>query len=195
MTARPTAATGPSAGGMAHRLTSLATPYAVALALFAAALATILAALAYEHIGGYQPCPLCLMQRDPYYFGIPIALVAAAAARIGAPRWFTATAFAAFAGLMGYGTVLAAYHSGVEWGWWEGPSLCAAAGSPGDAAAMLGALRGGAVMPSCTDAVWRFLGLSFAGWNVPISLALTAGGLYGLARSWGWPYGSSSVSQ
>lgn len=182
---------------MTQRPTAAATPYATALILFGAALATILAALAFEHLGGYQPCPLCLLQRDPYYAGIPVALAAAAGTRLGAPRWLNALAFAAFAGLMGYGTVLAVYHSGVEWGWWEGPSLCAAAaGSPGDAASMLGMLQGGAVMPSCTEAVWRFLGPSFAGWNALISAALTAGGLYGLARSWKpWAYGSSSVSQ
>ncbi|HEX2256277.1 MAG TPA: disulfide bond formation protein B [Afifellaceae bacterium] len=184
MTERLTNATASSGRARRQRPTAAGTPSAIALAVSGVALATILAALAFEHVGGYQPCPLCLMQRDPYYFGVPIALGAAAAAYFGAPRWLVAVAFAAFAGLMGYGTVLAAYHSGVEWGWWEGPSLCAAATAPGDAASMLGSLRGGDVMPSCTKAVWRFLGLSFAGWNALISTALTAGALYGLARSW-----------
>lgn len=179
---------------MTRPLTAAATPYVTALILVGAALATILTALAFEHVGGYQPCALCLLQRNPYYAAIPIALAAAAGTRLGAPRWFSAVMFAAFAGLMGYGAVLAVYHSGVEWGWWEGPTLCAAAGgSPADSAAMLNALQGGAVGPSCTDAVWRLLGLSFAGWNALISLALMAGGLYGLARV--WRYGSSSVSQ
>jgi len=194
MSARPTDATASSRGPLRERLTAAATPFAIAMALSVAALATILAALAFEHLGGYQPCPLCLMQRDPYYAGIPLALLAAAAARLGAPRWLTALAFAAYAGLMAYGTGLAIYHSGVEWGWWEGPSLCAAAGgTPTDAGAMMQALQGGVTPPSCTEAVWRFLGLSFAGWNALISAALTVGGLYGLVRS--WRYGSSSVSQ
>ena len=34
--------------------------------------ATVGGALAFEHIGGYIPCALCLMQRTPYYWGIPI---------------------------------------------------------------------------------------------------------------------------
>jgi disulfide bond formation protein DsbB len=176
-------------GPMTDRLSAAATPYRTAIALLGLALATSLAALAFEHIGGYQPCALCLLQRDPYYAAIPVALAALAGTRLGAPRWFNALMFAAFAGLMGYGLVLAVYHSGVEWGWWEGPSACAAAaGTPADSVAMLNALQGGAVGPSCTEAVWRLLGLSFAGWNALISLALMAGGLYGLARSWGWAY-------
>ena len=57
---------------------------------------------------------------------------------------------------------------------------------------------------SCTEAAWRFLGLSLAGWNVLISLALAA--LAALAAGNGLspgrkgsgqpkPYGSSSLSQ
>jgi disulfide bond formation protein DsbB len=45
----------------------------------------------------------------------------------------------------------------------------------------------------CDDAPWRFLGLSLAGYNVLISLALAAIAAWGVARS--GAYGSSSVSQ
>ncbi|PZN12832.1 MAG: disulfide bond formation protein B, partial [Proteobacteria bacterium] len=41
-----------------------------AAALFVAA-AIILAALGFEYIGGYRPCPLCLQQRYAYYAGRP----------------------------------------------------------------------------------------------------------------------------
>jgi len=41
-------------------------------------------ALAFEHIGGYIPCALCLQQRTPYYVGIPVALLALLSA---AMRW------------------------------------------------------------------------------------------------------------
>ena len=37
------------------------------------ALAVVLGALAFEHLGGYAPCPLCLEQRWPYYLGVPLA--------------------------------------------------------------------------------------------------------------------------
>jgi disulfide bond formation protein DsbB len=171
-----------------------ATPLAIAIAALAASLATVSAALAFEHVGGYQPCPLCLLQRHPYYAGVPLALGLVAALQLGAPRALSAALFAGFAVLMTYSTGLAFYHSGVEWAWWEGPAMCEAAGvAPSDATAMLGSLRGGTVVPSCTDAVWRFLGLSFAGWNALISAGLAAAGLFGLARL--YRYGSSTVSQ
>ena len=47
--------------------------------------ATIASALAFEHIGGYVPCALCLEQRVPYYWGIPIAAIAAIASLMVLP--------------------------------------------------------------------------------------------------------------
>jgi disulfide bond formation protein DsbB len=143
-----------------------------ALAMLAVASATILAALAFEHIGGYQPCALCLMQRTPYYVGIPVAAAAAVAAWMRAPRAALALLFAAFAALMLYGAGLGAYHAGVEWGVFEGPAACAPSVGVGSAADMLSQL--GEHAPSCTEATWRFLGLSFAGWNVVVSALLVA---------------------
>ena len=70
---------------------------------------------------------------------------------------------------------LGAYHSGVEWGLWLGPSDCgggaaSGAGNMGDFLSQLQTTR----VVSCTEAAWRFMGLSLAGWNVLISLALAA---------------------
>jgi disulfide bond formation protein DsbB len=48
--------------------------------VFIVALATILAAWAFQLVGGYVPCKLCLEERIPYYVGVPVALVALAAA-------------------------------------------------------------------------------------------------------------------
>jgi hypothetical protein len=76
---------------------------------------------------------------------------------------------------------LATYHAGVEWGFWEGPAACAPSVGVNNAADMLNQLTMHA--PSCTDATWRLLGLSFAGWNTLISALLAGLGLLGLARS------------
>jgi disulfide bond formation protein DsbB len=38
--------------------------------------------------------------------------------------------------------------------------------------------------PSCTEAMWRFLGLSFAGWNVLVSALLAALGLHAAGAAW-----------
>ena len=142
----------------------------VAPPLSPAGAATKRGALVFEHVFGYVPCKLCLTQRNPYYIAIPLGLVAAFLpprwARIG--LWLLALTFVVSAGL-------GAYHSGVEWGFWPGPSDCgggsgASAGNVGD---FLNQLQNTRVV-SCTDAAWRFLGLSLAGWNVLISLGLAA---------------------
>ncbi len=148
-------------------------PLWLAATIFAVAAATILGALGFEHIGGYQPCALCLMQRTPYYVGIPIAVAAGIAAFAGAPRQLTAVLFGIFAALMLYNAGLGAYHSGVEWKLWEGPASCAPSVGVNSAADMLNQLQN-THAPSCTEATWRFMGLSFAGWNVLISAALAA---------------------
>ena len=139
--------------------------------ILAAAVATIAGALAFEHLWGLRPCPLCLQQRWPYYAAMPVALATALAPRPGLVR--TGLALLALIFLVSAG--LGAYHSGVEWGWWQGPSDCAgvpaaAPGSVGDFLNQLGATR----VVSCTEAAWRFLGLSLAGWNAVISLGLAA---------------------
>jgi disulfide bond formation protein DsbB len=78
---------------------------------------------------------------------------------------------------------LGIYHSGVEWGFFAGPNDCggapgAAAGSVGDFLKELETTR----VVSCTEAAWRFAGLSLAGWNAVISLGLVALALWPLMR-------------
>jgi disulfide bond formation protein DsbB len=148
-------------------------PRNAALAVLVVAAATIAGALYFEHVLGYLPCPLCLDQRIPYYVGMPVAAAAALAAYFGSRR------------LAGLGLVLLAliflisvglgvYHAGVEWHFWPGPASCAAAGGPSatmpDFLNRLNQVR----VVSCTDAAWRLFGISLAGWNVLISLALAA---------------------
>jgi disulfide bond formation protein DsbB len=152
-----------------------------ALMFLALAAATILGALGFEHIGGYQPCALCLMQRTPYYLGIPLAVVALAALSMKAPRLLVLVLFAGLAALAIYNAGLGAYHSGVEWRFWDGPASCSGTGDVGGGN-ILGRLQT-ETAPSCTDAVWRFAGLSFAGWNVIVSLVLAGLALTGFAKA------------
>jgi disulfide bond formation protein DsbB len=143
-----------------------------------AALATISAAWGFELLGGYVPCPLCLQQRWPYYIGIPFAALAwwlAANDRPGAARLL----LGAFAVAMLIGAGLGVYHSGVEWRWWPGPDTCAIGGGLSGGLPNLETAR----VIACDEAQWRFLGLSFAGWNVVISLALAAIAGLGLRKA------------
>ena len=171
-------------------------PLWLALTILLIAAATILGALGFEHIGGYQPCALCLMQRTPYYVGVPLAAATALAAWRGGSRTVLTVLFALLGALMLYSLGLAVYHAGVEWRFWEGPDSCAPSVSVGSAADMLNQLET-TTAPSCTDAVWRFLGLSFAGWNVLVSALLAGLGFYAaaLSRRRGNPQGSRTASQ
>jgi disulfide bond formation protein DsbB len=133
---------------------------------------TVGGALAFQHIGGYIPCALCLLQRDPYYYGIPVGILAVGASAFGLPAWITRALLIVVGLMMLVGAGLAVYHSGVEWAFWEGPASCGGgAGVTTNAGNLLGDLN--AVHgPSCTEAALRVLGLSFAGWNVIASLLL-----------------------
>ena len=88
--------------------------------------------------------------------------------------------------LMLYNAGLGAYHAGVEWGFWEGPASCAPSVGVGSAADMLDQLQN-AHAPSCTEATWRFLGLSFAGWNVrDLGAARRPRRCSARVRAWRW---------
>lgn len=141
-----------------------------ALAVAFGAAATVGGALVFEHVFGYVPCKLCLIQRNPYYIGIPLGLLAALL-----PARYTRAGLSLLALVFLVSAGLGAYHSGVEWGFVAGPSDCgggsgAGAGNVGDFLNQLQTTR----VVSCTEAAWRFLGLSLAGWNLLISLALAA---------------------
>ncbi|RIA55984.1 disulfide bond formation protein B [Dichotomicrobium thermohalophilum] len=151
-----------------------------ALGVLALAGATILAALAYEHIGGYVPCELCYRQRWAYYIGIPAALVAALFVRSRPALAAGALAVVGMAFLLNTG--LGIHHAGVEWGWWPGPAGCSGGVQVStDTGALIESLRNGQTV-RCDEPAFRFLGLSFAGWNAVISLGLAVLAGLGLQR-------------
>jgi disulfide bond formation protein DsbB len=138
---------------------------------------TVGTALAFQHIGGYIPCKLCLDQRIPYYVGVPLMGLALLSSAMVWQAWLTRGLLLAGGLLMTYGLYLGVYHAGVEWALWPGPTDCAVVAPSVDTGGegVLDALNQ-VVPPSCDKAAGRFLGLSFAGWNVVASflLALTA---------------------
>jgi disulfide bond formation protein DsbB len=139
--------------------------------------ATILTALAFEHLGGYAPCPLCLEERYAYYFAVPAGAAAILFARgqaTGIARILLVLIALAFLANMAVGI----YHAGVEWKWWPGPTECTGAFE-------LKWGEGGIVdtpVVRCDEASWRFLGLSFAGWNAVVSAFLAGVAGYGATR-------------
>jgi len=150
-------------------------PAAAALTVFVIALATLLGAWYFQFVLGYPPCPLCLQQRIPYYIVIPLSLVLAIAARMQAPRWLVAAGFLAILAATLCGAALGTYHAGVEWGFWPGPADCSGPlADLNSGGSMLDQLQSPLHVVRCDQAAWRFLGISLAGYNVLISLAMAA---------------------
>ena len=134
---------------------------------FILGLATILGALGSQFIGGLQPCELCLEQRLPYYWGLPLlALVLVLWNRLPLPVWYLAMAIVA--ALFAWGTYLGGFHSGVEWGFWPGPTACTGVGND-LSMDMLNDLQ---PVIGCDVVQFRFLGISLAGYNALISGAI-----------------------
>lgn len=134
-------------------------------------LGTIATAWGYQLIGGYVPCQLCLEQREPYYAGLPLAVIGLVLIMTGRTR-LAAAALLVVAVIFAYGTGLGIYQAGAEWQFWAGPNDCGGGASmPQSAANMLQALQTTRIV-SCTEASWRMLGLSFAGWNAVASAGM-----------------------
>lgn len=160
-----------TASGFTERMSSR--PMSTAgFAIAALAALTLAGAWFFELVLKLEPCPLCLDQRVPYYLAIPLGIL------VGILR----NERPARVGLVILGIVLlvgagyGVYHAGIEWGFWEGPAACAGGAVSAPAGDILSSLKNTQRVVSCSEAAWRFLGLSLAGYNV-----LIAGGLAVLA--------------
>ncbi|MEM7720601.1 MAG: disulfide bond formation protein B [Pseudomonadota bacterium] len=147
--------------------------------LFAAfgSLALLVGAFLFQALG-YAPCKLCLWQRWPHGAAIAMGVLVLAMG----PLVLLALAGAASA-LTTAGIGL--YHTGVERGWWEGPTSCSGGGNA------LEGLTGDDLLSldrpndivMCDEVAWAFAGLSMASWNAVISLAFAALWLTALQRA------------
>jgi disulfide bond formation protein DsbB len=129
-------------------------------------LAVLMGAYAFQHLGGMAPCKLCLWQRWPHAAAIAIGLIIVFTGE-GKLAWFGAIAAFSTA-LIGF------YHVGVEQGWWEGPTSCTAGGVSNLSAQELMDQILAAPLVRCDDIAWQLAGISMAGWNALLSLALMA---------------------
>jgi disulfide bond formation protein DsbB len=134
---------------------------------------TILGAWLFQYGFGLNPCPLCLEQRYAYYFAVPLAAMLALGDQAGASRKVMVAGFLAIAAGMLWNAGLGVYHSGVEWKWWAGPQECTGALGDLGSGNLAERIRSISVV-RCDEAAWRFLGLSLAGYNALISIALAA---------------------
>lgn len=152
-------------------MSSLTRPTLQRLTLaFVVGLATILTAWGFQIFADLVPCPLCLLQRWPYYIGLPLLLVAMLLLMRSPSSLAGRTLVGLTAIVFLTGAGLGAFHAGVEWGWWPGPTTCAAgAALPEGAGNLMAQMQATRVVP-CDEAAWRLFGISMAGYNALISL-------------------------
>jgi len=112
---------------------------------------------------GLAPCEMCWWQRYPHFAAIPLAgaAVAARGTRLGEALVRLAALAILSSGLIG------AFHAGVEYGWWQGPTACSSASLGSDPLASIM----NAPLIRCDTAAWTLLGVSLAGFNFLISVA------------------------
>ena len=171
--------------------------FAASVLLLLGSLFAIASAWFFQWLG-YLPCMLCLMQRQPYYLGVPVLLIAILAETQRWARWTVMLPLAVMLVTFGWGGGVGAYQAGAEWKFWPGPDCTQLEGldvskSAGDLFANLNTTK----VPRCDEAQLRILGLSFAGWNVLISagLVLVAGvGIWGKWRNRPLPKGWGGVA-
>ncbi|WP_207479859.1 disulfide bond formation protein B [Arenibaculum pallidiluteum] len=143
-----------------------------ALVLILASAGLLLGAVFFQYVVGLAPCVLCIYQRWPH--GIVLALGLLALLAGGRERSRARGGLLALSGvvlLLGAG--IAVFHVGVEQRWWEGLASC----TGGTGATTVDALRAqilNAPVVRCDDIAWSLFGISMAGYNALISVALAA---------------------
>ena len=144
---------------------------------------TLSGAWFYQLVMDIRPCPLCLEQRYAYYLAVPLGLARAVATTPRAPQSVLLAGFAALLLAALANAWLGGYHAGVEWKFWEGPTDCSGPivnlGSAGNLLERLDTEK----VIRCDEVQWRFLGLSLAGYNVLISLAMAAIAVWGIVSA------------
>ena len=124
----------------------------------------LLGAWTFQYMAGLAPCSLCVWQRWPHGAAVALGLLA---------LFLPGRLLPLLAGLAALTSAgLGVYHTGVERGWWPGPSTC----SGGDIGALTPEQLLEQIMTAplvrCDDVAWQMLGLSMASWNAVISLGL-----------------------
>lgn len=126
----------------------------------------LLGALGFQYLGDMPPCKLCYWQRYGHV-GALIFGALALALPLGPVFWLAAAA-------AGSSAVIGAYHTGVERGWWEGPTSCTSQSIEGLSPDELLRQIMDAPMVRCDEVPWEMFGLSMASWNVLASAFIAA---------------------
>jgi disulfide bond formation protein DsbB len=137
----------------------------------------------FQYVLLIAPCPLCLEQRISYYVCVPLAVMLWLGAGHGASRKVLIAGFVVIAGVMLWNSGLSIYHAGVEYKFWQGPIDCSGPIDKfGSVTNMMNQLQRISLV-RCDEVAWSFLGISLAGYDVVLSLALAGVAAWGAKAS------------
>lgn len=151
----------------------ITTPSAASLTIILVSAAALAGAYFFEIVIKLQPCMLCLYQRVPHALLIVMGIVAFLLAQKNKPKQASfIIVLCAFVYLLE--TILAFYHAGVEQHWWvsylEACSNPMLSNNPAD---LLSEIEK-AESVRCDAVPWSLFGISMAGYNSLLSLAMFA---------------------
>ena len=135
-------------------------------------LTMILFALVSEHVFGFSPCSLCLLQRYPH---ILVSITSVWLIFFRTHNFFMYP-FNTLTMLLSI--ILASYHVGVEQSIFQGPQSCSSPSlslvSEISAEALLQDILNTPLV-KCNEVKWAFMSLSMATWNLILSIGLFIG--------------------
>ncbi|MDG1286109.1 MAG: disulfide bond formation protein B [Rickettsiales bacterium] len=140
--------------------------------------ASLIMALISQYGFELWPCDLCIIQRYPAAVAVAIAIMAEF---LGRPRFMLALFMLACL----VTADIALYHTGVEQGWWPGPTSCSGDGLSG-AVLSLEELKSeimGAPLIRCDKPAIEIMGITMASANVLFSGLLFMMAFMGLMKS------------
>ena len=127
--------------------------------------ALLMGAWFFQYGLGMAPCPMCLWQRWPHMVAVGL----------GAVLWLVPAPVLALLGALAAATSggIGVYHTGVERGWFPGPTACSGGGNLlGQSIDDILNLDQVARVVRCDEVPWEMLGLSMASWNAAFSFVL-----------------------
>ncbi len=157
-------------------------PRHLACAIAAVSAATLAMAYISQYGFGLQPCMLCLYQRIPYALNIVFGICALLAS-FRYPRLMMLLLMLSVLSFFA-GAAVAGFHVGVEQKWWQGIASCGGNVIPPHASVEdLRALLTQQRIVRCDTPAWTLLGISMAGYNFMLSLALVVITLFLVRRN------------
>lgn len=150
----------------------LSQPLAATLHITLIALFSLILAYIAEYGFALLPCELCLIQRIPFYVIVALGGIALFPSMHRHSHWFLLLVLVALI----VNTVFASYHTGVEQGWWPGPSSCTSDNTLfGDLEALRAHILGTPII-RCDKPAIEVLGITMASANAILCFLLS---LYG----------------